>query len=304
MSNGDAHDVHRPVLLKESVDALNLQEDSVVVDATLGNGGHAREILTHLGPKGVFVGIDQDPVAVSGFVWPEDTSATVHLANGNFRKLGIVLSEKGVTEADAIIADLGWRIEQMRGNGKGFSFMYDEPLQMTLGKPEEYAFTARDIVNDWAEEDIANVLKGYGEEQYAKRIARRIVSVRAEAPIETSGQLREVVFEAVPGWYRKKRIHPATKTFQALRIAVNDELEALTAFIEEALHALDSGGRLAIITFHSVEDRIVKQQFRRHAHDGTGTIVTKKPIAPTREETAENPRARSAKLRIFEKGDQ
>ena len=296
-----SHDqnLHQPVLLRESVGALDIQAGDTVVDATLGSGGHAHAILTRL-KNGVFVGIDQDSAAVESFKATGGDTA-VHLVNDNFRNLPAILERLDIVHANAILADLGWRIEQMGKTGKGFSFRHDEPLLMTLGDPETYAFTARDIVNDWKEEDIVNVLKGYGEEQYATRIARAIVSERTRTPIDTSVQLREVIYHAVPGWYRNGRIHPATKTFQALRIAVNDEFDALNSFIEGAVDVLAPGGRLAIITFHSLEDRIVKRLFRQYKNEEAGTLPNKKAIKPTREEILTNPRARSAQLRILEK---
>ncbi len=293
---------HVSVLQKEAVEALAIKSSSVVVDATLGASGHAKEIVARLGTKGVFVGIDADPDAIQqGTSALKQAKCTVHLSNENFRNISSVLDLLHIEAVDAILADLGWRMEQFSGNGKGFSFQIDEPLIMTYGDPSQYPFVARDILNEWEEDDIRNVLKGYGEERFSGRIARHIVEARDLAPLETTSQLVAVIENAVPSFYRKGRIHCATRTFQALRIAVNDEFEALEHFIKGAVAHLRSHGRLAIITFHSTEDRIVKHLFKQLAHDQCGTVLTKKPVTASRDEIKENPRARSAKLRVFEK---
>lgn len=293
---------HITVLEKEAVDALALSSDAVVVDATLGAGGHSRRITTKLGTRGTLIGIDADRTAIQAAKGLfKNASCTVHLVEGNFRTLHDQLVLLHIEDVDAILADLGWRMEQFSGNGKGFSFQVDEPLLMTYGDAAQYPFTAYDIVNEWKEEQITDVLKGYGEERYAKRIAEGIVKARERAPIETTAQLVSVIEASVPAVYRRGRIHPATKTFQALRIAVNDELEALEHFIAQSIEALKDGGRLAIITFHSIEDRIVKHLFRTYAQNQKGSVITKRPITATAEELEENKRARSAKLRIFEK---
>ena len=295
---------HITVLEKEAVDALKLDliKEATVVDATLGAGGHARHITAALGKGATFIGIDADPIAIQEAKEVfKDTACTTHLVVGNFSTLSKQLVLLHIERVDAILADLGWRMEQFSGNGRGFSFLVDEPLIMTFGDPQTYSFVARDIVNEWKEEDIANVLKGYGEERYARRIARGIIAAREHALIETTAQLVAVIQDSVPAVYRRGRIHPATKTFQALRITVNDELDALSEFVEQSVTALKEGGRLAIITFHSIEDRIVKQLFRTYTRDQIGTMVTKKPVIPSDEEIRENKRSRSAKLRIFEK---
>ena len=293
---------HITVLEKEAVDALALSSDAVVVDATLGAGGHSQRIAAKLGTNGTLIGIDADKTAIEAAKdLFKDVPCTVRLVEGNFRTLHDQLVLLHIEDVDAILADLGWRMEQFSGNGKGFSFQVDEPLLMTYGDASQYPFTAYDIVNEWKEEQIMNVLKGYGEERYAKRIAQGIVKARESARIETTAQLVAVIETSVPAMYRRGRIHPATKTFQALRIAVNDELEALEHFIAQSIEALKDGGRLAIITFHSIEDRIVKHLFRTYAQNQKGTVVTKRPITATDEELAVNKRARSAKLRIFEK---
>ncbi len=293
---------HITVLTEEAVNALAIKHNAVVVDATLGSAGHARQIVSKLDTGGVFVGIDADQSAIDA---AQDISGhkgvKTHLCAGNFRNIDSILDALLIQEVDGILADLGWRMEQFSGNGRGFSFQVDEPLIMTFGDPAQYPFVAHDIVNEWKEQDIANVLRAYGEEKFSGRIARVIVETREKQPIMTTFELVAAIEAAVPAFYRKGKIHPATRTFQALRIAVNDEFDALETFIRASILRLKQGGRLAIISFHSLEDRIVKHSFRAYAQDGGGTIITKKPITATREELQINPRARSAKLRVFEK---
>lgn len=294
--------IHISVLQTEAIEALALTNSSTAVDATLGSSGHASHIVTKLDTKGTFIGIDADSEAVEqGRGTLKDAKCTVHLVEENFRNIDSVLDLLHVERVDAILADLGWRMEQFSGNGRGFSFQIDEPLIMTFGDPSKYPFVAKDILNDWEEEDIKNVLKGYGEERFAGRIARHIVERRNEKPFATTFELVETIENAVPTFYKRGKIHCATRTFQALRIAVNDEFDALESFIKKSLSYLTDGGRLAIITFHSTEDRIVKHLFKAFTHDRLGVVLTKKPISPTREEVRSNPRSRSAKLRIFEK---
>jgi 16S rRNA (cytosine1402-N4)-methyltransferase len=291
---------HKTVLLHEAVEALSLDASDVVVDATFGNGGHAQKILQQLDSTGTYIGIDVDATALNPASL-EPHEANVHLVEGNFCQLGETLRSLNVEKVDAVLADLGWRIEQFETGGKGLSFRQSEPLLMTFGDSSAYPFTARDIVNEWEEEILSNIFFGYAEERYANRIAKRIVEHRRITPIETTDDLVAVIKEAVPKSYLNKRIHPATKVFQALRIAVNDELGALEKFIKEAIRELEIGGRLAIITFHSIEDRMVKQTFRFYKEAGQASLVNKKPVVPTRDEMTANPRARSAKLRIIEK---
>lgn len=291
---------HKTVLLHEAVDGLHIEPDSIVVDATFGSGGHAREILRRLKKDGVYIGIDADKSAFDGASLTT-SEATVHLVNDNFKNITDIVRSLKIENVDAILADLGWRMEQFTDSGKGFSFSKDEPLMMTFGDPREYSFTAHDILNDWEEETLANIFYGYAEERFSRRIARAIVDYRKREIISSTKQLVAIIESAVPHAYRNKRVHPATKSFQALRIAVNDELGVLESFISSAIPLLKPGGRLGIITFHSIEDRIVKQTFRELVQAERGQLVTKKPIAPSGEELSENPRARSAKLRIIEK---
>lgn len=291
---------HKTVLLQEAVSGLNFEPKDIVVDATFGSGGHAQEVIRRLDKDGVYIGIDADASAFTGATLPS-TKATVHLVNDNFRNITEILRSLQIEKVDAILADLGWRIEQFTDGGKGFSFNNDEPLHMTFGNPTDYPFTAHDIINDWDEETLANIFYGYAEERYARRIAKAIVLHRKKETISSTQQLVEIIKSAVPKSYSNKKVHPATKCFQALRIAVNDELKALEEFIKDSLSNLEVGGRLAIITFHSIEDRIVKHTFRELKQTGQASLVTKKPITPSKEEQTDNKRSRSAKLRIIEK---
>lgn len=287
---------HVTVLLREAVESLALRSDSVVVDATYGAGGHAAVIATQLGQHGTLILLDADPTAFSAGT--PKTEATLHTSVSNFRHVDTTVRGCGVTKVDAMLADLGWRQDQFTDGGKGFSFSADEPLAMTFGEPTTYPFTAADIVNNWNEAAIADVIYAYGEDRQARRIARAIVTARAKQSIDTAAALATIVAETVrrPG---RSKIHPATKTFQALRIAVNDELCALEEFLLSAKHLLVSGGRLSIITFHSIEDRIVKQTFKAWEVAGEAERLTKKPVVPSDAEVKQNPRARSAKLRTI-----
>jgi 16S rRNA (cytosine1402-N4)-methyltransferase len=290
---------HITVLRKEAVELLALNRESVVLDATYGAGGHAREIVSYLGPKGTYIGLDADKTAFQdSFLYEQTDGPTFHLVHKNFKEIKDVVRSLHIEKVDGILADLGWRTDQFTDGGKGFSFQSDEPLHMTYGDPEMYAFTAHDIVNEWAEEDIANVIYGYGEERLSRKIARAIILARKSAPIDSAKALADIVTSVYPK-HSSRRIHPATKTFQALRIAVNDELSALETLINDAAEVLAENGVLAIITFHSLEDRQVKLAFRELATTGMYRIITKKPIVPSEEELKDNPRARSAKLRAI-----
>ncbi len=296
---------HITVLKDEAVEALALRDTSIVIDATLGACGHAKEIVSRLGKRGTMIGIDADQSAIENArISFKDARCTVHLEVGNFKNVDSILVHLHIEEVDAILADLGWRMDQFGGNGRGFSFKYDEDLLMTFGNPAEYPFVARDILNEWDEKDIKNVLTGYGEERFAWRIAQKVVEARATKPIMTTFDFVAIIESAVPVWYRHGRIHPATKSFQALRIAVNDELTVLETFVRKSVELLAEGGRLVIITFHSIEDRVVKHLFKNLAHDHVGTVITKRPVTATREEIQVNPRARSAKMRVFEKHEE
>lgn len=291
---------HTTVLLQTAVEALKLEPDSVVVDCTLGAAGHAQEILRHLGTEGVFVGFDADPVAIEAAKQKLTGQATKHFVTGNFNSIALELASRNL-QPTAILADLGWRSDQFETGGKGFSFGSEEPLLMTYGDPKAYPFTAHDIANVWEEESIADIIYGYGEERHSRRIARAIIAARQQSEIKTAKQLAEIVTKALPLGVRHGRIHPATKTFQAFRIAVNNELGVLETLLNDGFSILAPGGRMAVITFHSLEDRIVKHYFKKLARDQKATLITKKPITADKDELTANPRARSAKLRIIEK---
>ena len=291
--------VHRPVLLHETIDSLALAKGDLVVDATLGGVGHSALIAEKLGRKGILVGIDADKDAIQrARVALESVLPKVVLIEGNFRDLKSLLAERGIVSIDKALFDLGWSSYQLSA-GRGFSFLADEPLSMTYA--HDAKLSAETIVNEWGEESLADIIYGFGEERYARQIARGIVLSRARRRIATASELAEVIRSSVPARYAHGRLHPATKTFQALRIAVNDELGALEKGLREAWGLLSSGGRIAVITFHSIEDRIVKRMYREWRDEKLGVLLTKKPIVPTREEVAENPRARSGKLRVIEK---
>lgn len=292
---------HESVLFQEVIENLAVRESDIVVDATLGGAGHFRALLAKLSRHGTLVGVDADGDAIQRAQEAADhahTEARVVLAHDNFRNLARILDDAGISSIDKALFDLGWSSFHL-SSGRGFSFRTNEPLYMTYGEPEG-AETAADIVNSSPEETLADIFFTYGEEQFARQIARGIVRARKEAPILTTQALAEVIADSTPAWYQRRRLHPATKVFQALRIAVNDELGALREGLSAAMARLSPAGRIAVITFHSIEDRIVKTMFRDAAHEGAGVLVTKKPIVPTTGETKNNPRARSAKLRVFE----
>lgn len=291
---------HETVLLREAVDGLGLSPTDTVVDATFGSGGHSREIAHRLNREGCLIGIDADASALDTKKLG-DVSPQIHLINDNFKNLLNILRSLHINQVDAILADLGWRMEQFSDGEKGFSFIHDGPLLMTFGNPSDYPFTAEDIINDWEEHVLADIFYGYAEERFARRIAKKIVEVRQSTRISSTHQLAAIVEAAYPRVALRSRIHPATKTFQALRIAVNDELTALESFLQDGFAALQSGGKLAVITFHSIEDRVVKHTFRELAQAGLAELDTKKPIVPSEQELKNNPRSRSAKLRIITK---
>lgn len=292
---------HRPVLLNEAVEALVLAENDIVVDATLGESGHAKRIAERLGAQGMLIGFDadQDSVAMAKRKLA-DVGAQVHIVNANFRFLAQEVEKLGVTHISKALFDLGWNTGQL-ARGRGFSFLRDEPLLMTYDKePKEGAVTAAVIVNTWGEESIADILFGFGEERYSRRIARALVERREKKPFTSAKELGDFLKEIIPGG-RRSRVHPATKSFQALRMAVNDELGAITEGLLGAWQLLERGGRIAVITFHSVEDRHVKRLFTELEQKGEGKKVFKKPLTPSEQELKDNPRSRSAKLRVFEK---
>ncbi|MBU4353121.1 16S rRNA (cytosine(1402)-N(4))-methyltransferase RsmH [Patescibacteria group bacterium] len=295
---------HIPVLLKEAIQYLNAKDGDVILDSTVGGGGHAKAIMQKIGKTGTLVGIDQDAAMLdrlkSKFQIP---NSKLILINGNFRDLDKLIAPHGFKKVNGAVFDLGINSEQFEESGRGFSFQKDEPLLMTYKSdigPND--LTAKEIVNEWSEKEIADVIYKNGEERYSRRIARKIVERRKEKPIKTTSELVEIIRLSVPPAYRNnRRIHCATRTFQALRMAVNDELPALEEGIGKAWELLERGGRMVAISFHSLEDRIVKNFFRNKAKDGEGKVLTKKPIVASKKEKEENPRARSAKMRAIEK---
>ena len=271
-----------------------------IVDGTLGYAGHAQAILKKLGPSGRLIGFDKDPKALEAAKKIlEEFGDSAMILREDFKNIAAKLKELEIRSVQGILLDLGVSSAQLDEAERGFSFRKDGPLDMRMDPKD--ALTAETIVNTWPVEELTDILKSYGEERYARRIATKIADTRKREKIRTTGQLSSLIFSAVPSSYRHGWIHPATRAFQALRIAVNKELEALRTFLEEAPGLLAGGGRLVIISFHSLEDRLVKNAFRELAKKGTGRIVTKKPVVPEEEETRANPRARSAKLRIFER---
>jgi len=297
---------HIPVLYQEALAGLQIRPGGRYIDGTVGGGGHAHGILMGSAPDGELLGIDADPMAVaSAGERLAEFGKRVTLVQGNFADLEEITLEHGFGPVDGILLDLGFSSLQLEAAGRGFSFQLDGPLDMRFDPSQ--TTTAADLVNSLSVEELASILFRYGEEPRSRRIARAIV---AERPINTTGELAALVERTVG---RRGRLHPATRTFQALRIAINEELECLAEALPQALRLLASGGRLAIISFHSLEDRLVKQFFRREArnclcppeapicicsHRATLGIVTKKPISPSAEEAAANPRSRSAKLRV------
>lgn len=295
--------MHQSVLLKESVASLDLHPGSILIDGTLGSGGHTEEVCEKFGNGVRIYAFDLDADAIERSEERlRDKGCDVSFHQSNFKDIDEVMMKEGVHGVDAILLDLGWSLDQFETGGRGLSFKKDEPLRMTLKKEiSDTEFSAYDILNTWQEEDIANIIYGYGEERFARRIAREIVEKRESSPIKTTTDLVEIIMSAVPSFYKHGRIHPATKTFQALRIAVNDELGNLREVLHKGFGLLKSGGRFSIITFHSLEDRIVKNFFREKSSEGAAELLTKKPIIPSDEELAQNKRSRSAKLRVIRK---
>lgn len=286
--------IHTPVLVKEVLEYLDPKPNENFVDATCGEGGHAIEILQRTGPNGKLLGIDADPAQVEHCkATTKEFSARVVVENGSYAHIQDIAARKEFGLVHGILADLGYSSWHMESSGKGFSFQKDEPLDMRYSGAGE--LTAEIIVNEWLEEEIRKILEEYGEEKFSKKIAKEIIQQRKTRRIKTTFALRDIIEKIVA---RQGKIHPATRTFQALRIAVNGELDALTAFLPQALELLAPQGRLAVISFHSLEDRIVKQFFNNQK--GL-KVLTKKPISALPEEILLNPRARSAKLRVITK---
>ena len=295
--------MHKSVLLHQAIEALNLKKGETVLDCTINGGGHSLAIIEKIGKRGHLIGIDEDKNALlnARSRLPE-AEAEVILEESNFRELDRVLLSAKIDGVDKVLFDLGLSSDQLELSGRGFSFKRDEPLLMTFSAiPKLGQLTALEIVNSWDEEEITRIIRKYGEERFARRIAEGITEARKKEIIRTTAELRDIIMSSVPAGYRKGRIHPATRTFQALRIAVNDELGALSEGLTKAAQSVRKGGRIAVISFHSLEDRIVKKYFQELSKSGVFRIIFKKPITPSDNEAKENPRARSAKLRVVEK---
>jgi len=291
---------HTPVMVKEVLSYLQLLPGKVIVDCTLGEGGHSEGILRKILPGGYLIGIDQDDDALSiSRLRLSRYEDSIRLVQGNFKDIRDELKNLGFDAMDGVVFDLGVSNLQFSTPERGFSFQLEGPLNMRMDKRAQ--ITAFDLINNLSEIEIANLIYKFGQERYSRRIARRIVQVRAKNIISTTTQLAEIIVNALPHKERYKKIHPATKTFMALRIAVNRELEVLEFALNEAIDLLNPGGRICVISFHSLEDRIVKNIFRDSAKTGRLQLITKKPLIPTDEEQQENKKSRSAKFRVAQK---
>lgn len=306
---------HTSVLLEETIENLDIKKDGIYVDGTLGGGGHSYEICKRLGDGGRLIGIDQDEAAIrAGTARLEPFSDKVTVVRSNYCNIRQVLDELGVSSVDGIVLDLGVSSYQLDTADRGFSYREDAPLDMRMDQRQ--TLTARDIVNDYSEMKLYQIIRDYGEDKFAKNIAKHIVAARQEAPIETTLQLSEIIKRAIPMKVRAVGGHPAKRTFQAIRIELNHELEVLQNSIDDMIQLLNDGGRLCIITFHSLEDRIVKSIFRKNENPcecppnfpvcvcgkvSKGKVITRKPILPSDEELEVNSRSKSAKLRVFMK---
>ncbi|MCI8516284.1 MAG: 16S rRNA (cytosine(1402)-N(4))-methyltransferase RsmH [Hungatella sp.] len=307
---------HKSVLLRETIDGLRIRPDGVYVDGTLGGGGHALEVAKRLGEGGRLIGIDQDQDAIDAAILRlRDYKEKVTVVKSNYENMKSVLEDLGVTGADGICLDLGVSSYQLDTKERGFTYREDGPLDMRMDRDRD--LDAAFVVNHYEESQLYRVIRDYGEERFAKNIARHIVKARQEKPITTTGELTEIIRASIPMKMRATGGHPAKRTFQAIRIEVNRELEVLERSIDAMTELLNPGGRLCVITFHSLEDRIVKNKFRESENPcicpkdfpvcvcgrkSRGRVVTRKPILPSREEQEENTRSKSAKLRVFERG--
>ena len=305
---------HYSVLLEETIENLNIKPDGIYVDGTLGGGGHALEVVKRLSDRGRFFGIDQDDAAISAAGERLSTyKDKVTLIRSNYCYMQTVLAERGIEKADGIVLDLGVSSYQLDTEERGFSYRFDTGLDMRMDRRQ--SLTAKDIVNGYSEMELFRIIRDYGEDQFAKNIAKHIVQARENGPIETTGELNEIIKASIPAKMRQNG-HPSKKTFQAIRIECNRELEVLRDSLDMMIEMLNPGGRLCIITFHSLEDRIVKSAFKKQENPCTcppefpvcvcgkkssGKVITKKPILPSAQELSENSRSKSAKLRVFEK---
>jgi 16S rRNA (cytosine1402-N4)-methyltransferase len=305
---------HVSVLLNECIEGLNIKEDGIYVDGPLGGGGHSSEILKNLSEDGLLIGIDQDKDALKAAGLRLQNFNNVKFVHSNFYNIDSILSNLQIEKIDGMLMDLGVSSYQLDTGDRGFSYMQDAPLDMRMNR--ENSLSAYEVINNYEEEEIYRIIRDYGEEKFAKRIARFIIENREKKPIETTLELVEIIKAAIPAKARREGPHPAKRTFQAIRIEVNSELSILNKAIEDGVNRLNEGGRMAIITFHSLEDRIVKLKFKELATSCTCPkefpicvcggkakvkIISRKAIEPSREEVEENPRSRSAKLRVVEK---
>ena len=306
---------HTSVLLEETIENLNIKQEGIYVDGTLGGGGHSYEICKRLSGKGRLIGIDQDEAAImAGGERLEPFSDRVTIVRSNYCRMRQVLEELGISGVDGIVLDLGVSSYQLDTAERGFSYREDAPLDMRMDRRQ--TLTAKDIVNQYPELELFHLIRDFGEDRFAKNIAKHIVAARQKKPIETTLELAEIVKEAIPMKFRAAGGHPAKRTFQAIRIELNHELEVLSDSLEDMIDLLNDDGRICVITFHSLEDRIVKNIFRKSENPcecppgfpvcvcgkkSKGKVMTRKPIVPSGEEMESNSRSKSAKLRVFMK---
>lgn len=306
---------HVSVLLNETIDGLNINPDGIYVDGTLGGGGHAYEVCKHLSSKGRLIGIDQDSEALEAARERlSEFEDKVTMVRSNYCEIDTILKDLDIDKVDGIVLDLGVSSYQLDNLERGFSYKADAPLDMRMDTRQ--MITASDVVNNYSENELYRIIRDYGEDRFAKNIAKHIVMARKKKPLTTTGELSEIVKESIPMKFQAKGGHPAKKTFQAIRIEVNNELKVLKDSIDTMIEHLNPGGRICIITFHSLEDRIVKTKFRENENPCTcppdfpvcvcgkvskGKVITRKPIIPSEEEIVNNKRAKSSKLRIFER---
>ncbi len=293
---------HRPVLLKEILEVLQINPSDTVLDCTLGSGGHSREIARLLSDSGRLIAIDLDAESIlraNSVLKKTKSEAEAVLLEGNFADVKRIFKNFGLNSADKILLDLGWNQDQFEFSRRGFSFAKDEPLNMSYGLNPD--FTAKEIVNEWSQETLEDILRGFGNERFARNIAQNIVLRRSMQEVNTTFDLIDIIKESIPARFRRGKKHFATKTFQALRIATNKELQILPESLDNLHDLLSANGRIAVITFHSAEDRIVKTVFKNWVKEGRGILINKRVITASKEELQINKRARSAKLRAYEK---
>lgn len=307
---------HKSVLLNETIEGLNIKENGIYVDGTLGGAGHSSQIAKRLGKDGRLIGIDQDAAAIEAATQVlAPYSDKVTIVRNNYCNMVNILKEMGIKGVDGILLDLGVSSYQLDTPDRGFSYREDAPLDMRMDQRKQ--LTAKDIVNEYSEFDLYRIIRDYGEDKFAKNIARHIVAQREKKPIETTFELNEIIKASIPAKVRMKGGHPSKKTFQAIRIELNKELEVLSDSLNDMIDFLNPGGRMCVITFHSLEDRIVKTIMKNNENPCTcppsfpvcvcgkkskGRIITRKPIVPGQAELDENSRSKSSKLRIFERG--